>query len=347
MFSRERTGLVEICVTCIVIRNKASSRQLTALWCRAWGGQWRRNGMTDKAKRPSKIIEKPERGGVQSVRIAAKILKTLAFGGGAQPLKDLARATGMARAKVHRYLTSLRNAGLVSQDLDTGHYQIGPAAVAIGLLGLRRISPVAEVCGALPGLRDRINQTVTVAVWSEVGPIVVAMQESDQWATMNIRVGSRLPILTSAIGRTFIAYLPEATVRSLVSAERENALSSGLPTPKIEELNNLVAEIRKRRLSRAPSALLPGVDAIAAPVFDYRGHLVAVMCVVARSEAKITGWNGSAVRALTEVAADVSVRLGFMNDEEYPAPALPISSNESEQARGRRDNAGKPAKSDA
>ena len=106
----------------------------------------------------SKKFANPERGGVQSVRIAAEILKALATQGGALPLKNLAIATGLARAKVHRYLTSLRNAGLVSQNL-TGHYQIGPEAVAIGLVGLRGINPVAEVCNALPALRDRINQT--------------------------------------------------------------------------------------------------------------------------------------------------------------------------------------------
>ena len=86
--------------------------------------------MTGTAKSRTKAAEKPERGGVQSVRIAAKILKALAQGDGAQPLKRLASATGLARAKVHRYLLSLRNTGLVSQDPDSGHYQIGPAAVA-------------------------------------------------------------------------------------------------------------------------------------------------------------------------------------------------------------------------
>ena len=158
-----------------------------------------------RAKGRARTAEQPERGGVQSVKVAARILKALAFGGGTLPLRDLATATGLARAKVHRYLTSLRNAELVSQNMDTGQYQIGPAAVAIGLVGLRRISPVAEVCSALPALRDRINQTVTIAVWSEAGPVVVAMQENDDWITMNIRVGSRLPILTTAIGRTFLA----------------------------------------------------------------------------------------------------------------------------------------------
>jgi DNA-binding IclR family transcriptional regulator len=273
-------------------------------------------------KRRSKASEKPERGGVQSVRIAAKILKALASGDGALPLKDLASASGLARAKAHRYLTSLRNAGLVSQNLDTGHYQIGPEAVAIGLAGLRRLSPVAEVCNALPGLRDLINQTVTVAVWSETGPVVVAMQESDHWITMNIRIGSRLPILTTAIGRTFLAHLPEAVVAPLVAAERRDAQSRRMPMPSPEEIDALTSEIRSRRLSRAPSALIPGVDAIAVPVFDYRNNLVAVICVVARSESKITGWDGSAVQALTAVASQLSARLGFAGGESHLLPPM-------------------------
>ncbi len=275
---------------------------------------------SNTAKRRLKAREKPERGGVQSVRIAAKILKALASESGALPLKDLASATGLARAKAHRYLTSLRSAGLVSQNLDTGHYQIGPEAVAIGLAGLRRISPVAEVCNALPALRDLINQTVTVAVWSETGPVVVAMQESDHWITMNIRIGSRLPILTTAIGRIFLAHLPGSVVAPLVAAERRNAQSRAVAVPSAEEIDGLMSEIRSRRLSRAPSALIPGVDAIAAPVFDYRNHLVAVICVVARSESGITGWNGSAVQALATVASQLSARLGFAGGESHLLP---------------------------
>ncbi len=194
---------------------------------------------SNTAKRRLKAREKPERGGVQSVRIAAKILKALAFESGALPLKDLASATGLARAKAHRYLTSLRNAGLVSQNLDTGHYQIGPEAVAIGLAGLRCISPVAEVCNALPALRDLINQTVTVAVWSESGPVVVAMQESDHWITMNIRIGSRLPILTTAIGRTFLAHLPGSVLAPLIAAERRDAQVRGVAVPSPDEIDGL------------------------------------------------------------------------------------------------------------
>ncbi len=252
-----------------------------------------------------------DRGGVQSVTVAARILNALAKAGGRVALKALAADTGLARAKAHRYLRSLRTAGLVSQQADTNLYQLGPQAIAIGLAALRGVNPVAEVCNALPTLRDNINQTVTAAVWSEAGPILVAMQESDHWLTMNIRIGSRLPVLTTAIGRIFLAYLPEADVAALVATERKAAQAHGTELPSPDEMHDLTAEIRRRRLARIPSPLIPGIDALAAPVFDFTNKLVAVVCVVARSEAKITGWNGSAVRALTETAAEISARLGF------------------------------------
>jgi DNA-binding IclR family transcriptional regulator len=238
-------------------------------------------------------------------------LRALAAGGGTRPLKELAAATGLARAKVHRYLTSLRNAGFVIQHTDTGHYQIGPAIIEIGLIGLRRINPVAEVCNALPALRDQINQTVTAAVWGENGPIVVGMQENDDWLTMNVRVGSHLPILTTAIGRTFLAHLPQHVTRPLVLREQREAQVKKIALPSAQEIGALISEIRFRRLARAPSALLPGVDAIAAPVFNDHGDIVSVICVVARANAEITGWNGSAVRALTEMTARISAQLGY------------------------------------
>jgi DNA-binding IclR family transcriptional regulator len=110
--------------------------------------------------------------GVQSVEIAANILKALASGGSPLPLKGVAKAAHMSRAKVHRYLVSLKRAGLVAQDTRSGDYRIGPATVTLGLVGLRGLSPVRTMNDALPGLRDRIDETVTLAIWGETGPVI-------------------------------------------------------------------------------------------------------------------------------------------------------------------------------
>ena len=251
-------------------------------------------------------------GGVQSVAIAAKILQALAAHGGVLPLKELAAATAMARGKVHRYLTSLRGAGLIAQDPETGHYEIGSAAVTIGLVGLGRLSPVRQIQGALPRLRSRINETVTAAIWGERGPTIIAIEESDHLVTMNIRIGTVLPVLTTAIGRTFLAHLPEPLTQPLVAAERRKSAAAISPLPSEHELAVLLKEIRARDLSRAHGPLLPGVDALAAPVFDYRDKLVAVICVVGRAASMNSRWDGPVVRSLTEAASELSRKLGYV-----------------------------------
>src|SRR5688500_1553287 len=68
--------------------------------------------MPSGPRRPGRK-QRAKEGGVQSVGIAAQVLKALAAHGGVLPLKELAAATGMPRAKVHRYLASLRTAGLI------------------------------------------------------------------------------------------------------------------------------------------------------------------------------------------------------------------------------------------
>jgi hypothetical protein len=60
---------------------------------------------------------------------------------------------------------SERAFGLVAQDPESGHYRIGPAAVTIGLIGLRLPSPVRQLNDALPRLRDEINETMTGAIY--------------------------------------------------------------------------------------------------------------------------------------------------------------------------------------
>lgn len=243
--------------------------------------------------------------GVQSVGIAAMVLGALAAGGGVLPLRDLAQATGMPRAKVHRYLAALRAADLVAQDADGGHYRIGPAAITIGLAGLRILDPAREAAAALPKLRQSINETVTAAIWGDAGPTIIAIEESDHLVTMNVRVGSVLPVSMTAIGRVFAAYLPPNVTRPLIVAERK--AKTGAPNER--ELARLVAEIRRCGTSFRHGALIPGVDAVAAPVFDHKRRLAAVLCAVSRSANAAR--QEFLAKEISAAARSLSRRLGF------------------------------------
>ena len=82
-----------------------------------------------------------ERAGIQSVEVGFTLLQALAGAGRALMLKDLAGTAGMSAAKAHRYLVSFLRLDLVVQDA-RGRYDLGPAALHLGLATLQRQDPV-------------------------------------------------------------------------------------------------------------------------------------------------------------------------------------------------------------
>jgi DNA-binding IclR family transcriptional regulator len=148
------------------------------------------------------------------------------------------------------------------------------------------------------------------------------MEESSHVVTMNVRVGSVLPVLSTAIGRLFAAYLPATTIRRFTAAERRRPAAHGrLPSDKT--IAALLDDIRRRRLSRAHAPLLPGVDALAAPIFDHTGALVAVICAVGRPETLKAEWGGKLARAVGATADRLSGELGFSGGNRGRRDRLP------------------------
>jgi DNA-binding IclR family transcriptional regulator len=256
--------------------------------------------------------EKGERPGIQSAEVAAAILRALAEGGGAMRLSALAAATGLHRGKVHRYLVSLARTGLVVQDDKAGSYAIGPLAVTVGLVGLRRLDPVRLAHDALPGLRDRVNETVVLAIWGDMGATVIALEESAQAVTLNVRVGSTLPLLGSATGRVFAAFLPAAVTEAILGAERTKAVGQGRALPGAADYAHILDGIRTARLACVEGTLLPGLNAMAAPVFDYRGKLSSVIGLVGHRDTLDMRADGAVAEVLKSTAAELSARLGFV-----------------------------------
>lgn len=271
---------------------------------------------------PEDQEDEPHRLGIQSVETAAEILKALAQGGGVLSLTKLASQANMHVAKVHRYLISLTRCGLVTQEREGGNYQIGPLAVTLGLTGLRISNPVRTAFDALPGLRDQVNETVCLAIWGDLGPTVIALEESSHPVTMNVRIGSILSVATTAIGRTFAAYLPAAVIAPFLererAAHRPGRASPALPAAR--ELDEILKKIRARGLSRVQGTAIPGVNALATPVFDHRGQVIFVLGVVGRQETLDTDWEALPAQALKAAAAALSRAFGHV--DVAPAPKL-------------------------
>jgi len=253
-----------------------------------------------------------ERQGIQSIEVGVPLLRTLAGHGGPMMLRDLARATDMPAAKAHRYLVSLARTGLVIQDA-SGRYDLGPFALELGLASLARLDAVKAAEASLDVLAEEIGETVALAVWGNMGPTIVRWVESRRPINVNLRTGAVMPLLNSAIGLCFAAFLDSPSLRARLDdalATQASSPEKPIPTSRAE-LDLLIAEARQHGMSRAVGSVLPGINAFCAPVFDHEGKMVLAVAGLGPASLFPSDWNGAIPRAIQGAAEQISRRLGW------------------------------------
>lgn len=259
------------------------------------------------------------RHGVQAMEVGMGVLRAMVNGQRSMALKDIAAAAGMPAPKAHRYLVSLIRAGLVEQDPVTSRYDLGPFAMNIGLVAIDRMDRVRLGLQAIAALRDQINETTALAVWGDSGPVIVRWERPRRPITVNVVTGTTLDPLTSASGRVFMAWLPQdLTARLIRRRLREPDLPAELQTP--EGVQQMLDQVRQAGFAGVSDYhLVPGVEALAAPVFNFKNEISLALLVVGVKGLFDMSAQGAVVHQLKQAAADLSLRLG------HAAQGLPAS----------------------
>lgn len=254
-----------------------------------------------------------ERAGIQSVEVGFALLEVLAQGEGPLMLRDLARAASMSAAKAHRYLVSFQRLGLVVQDAATTRYDLGPAALKLGLASLERLDAVKLARERVALLKEEIGHTVALAVWGNHGPTIVHWEESPSAVTVNLRLGDVMPLLTSATGQCFAAYAPREAIAPMLKDEMARAQKqgrAGVPAT-MADARALLDAVRKRGGSRVVDTLIPGIVGFCVPVFDSDGHMALGMVTLGPAGSFDPDWGGAVEGPLRRAAAQLSSDLGW------------------------------------
>lgn len=233
--------------------------------------------------------EGPARGGIQALDAALAVLHAMAALPGPVSLTDLARAVRMPASKVHRYLASFTHAGLVTQRERSGWYDLGPAAAEIGLSALCRNDFVNRTANKLEDLAAATGLTALLTVWGNQGATVVRWERAASFTVTSLGLGSTLPLLNSASGRIFLAFMPRKLVAARLRLEMERALEAGLSWPDLEpnpdSIEALAAAVRQSRVAQVDGRFIPGLKALACPVTNWQGEVeVAVTLIGARDD---------------------------------------------------------------
>ncbi len=248
---------------------------------------------------------------VQSAGTGLAVLKMLSTMGGAASLTALAARLDESPAKVHRYLASLVESGFVQQEPDTARYVLGVESIAIGLAAMRQSDVLTLAAQQLVRLADEHALSCFVAVAGNHGPTIVRWFEAVQPVTVNVKVGSVMPVLWSATGRAFAAFSDRLDLAQLIDAE----LAAATPAqrallPDRAAVDALLKKVRAAGCAPLRDVLLNGVSAVAVPVFDAGQRVAAVLTALGISGSFDPAPEGETAQRVRAAADAVSVRLG-------------------------------------
>lgn len=263
------------------------------------------------------VRESQSAGGIQSLDSALVLLEVLAAQMGLTSLGDLAKACGIPTTKAHRYLSSFVHAGLAQTD-GNGRYDLGKGAMEIGLAALSRRDIVNAVGDALPELVRDTGITALVSVWGTSGPTVVRWQRAAAPVITSLGLGTTFPILTSATGQVFLAYLPKVMTTDLLKSELtrirrqpyllENTFpdTAQNPTKAISALEN---ETRELGYATVDGRFIPGLVAAAAPVLDWQNEAELAITLISSDPSAILP-DAMQVQKLLEFTREFSASRG-------------------------------------
>jgi DNA-binding IclR family transcriptional regulator len=249
-----------------------------------------------------------EPGRLSSVATAVRLLKAFSEQQVEIGISDLAKRLGVAKSTVHRLAVTLVADGMLEQNSDSGKYRLGIALFRLGSLVRRRMTVSNEARPLLRELREKVNETVHLAVLDGHEIMYVYNLESTQAIRMRSDVGVRKPAYCTAEGQAILAFQPDDVVDDVVRA--------GLParTPQTitdgDMLRRLLDGVRQRGCAIEDEESEIGMRCIAAPVRNDGGEVVAAIGIAGPVSRLTRKALTAFIPHVIEIAAAISARLG-------------------------------------
>jgi len=248
---------------------------------------------------------------VKSVRRAVAILRCFSLNEPELGVTELSRRLDVHKSTVSRLLSTLEAEGLVDRNPETGRYRLGVGLIGLaGLVMLHAdLRQAARPC--LHQLAEQAQETVNLAVRDQDSAINVEHVVPHGRRVLNIGwVGRSTPLHASSTGKVLLAYLPEEELAALLREPlvpfTEHTITDA------QALRGELAIVRQRGYATGLEELEIGLNAIAVPVRDHSGQVIATVSVAGPSyRFSRERIFGAAVDQVTACAERISHALGY------------------------------------
>jgi IclR family pca regulon transcriptional regulator len=222
-------------------------------------------------------------------------------------LSEVAAATGVTRATARRFLLTLARLGYVRSD--GRFFSLTPRVLELGYAYLSSLSLPEVAEPHLEALVAEVNESSSVSVLDGGDVVYVARVPVSRIMTVAISVGTRFPAYATSMGRVLLAGLGDEDLDSYLAKLRLDRLTARTVGSTVA-LRAEVAKVRSQGFSLVDQELEEGLRAVAAPIRDRAGRVVASLNISAHaSRTSLESMRRNFVPPLLAAAARISADL--------------------------------------
>jgi IclR family KDG regulon transcriptional repressor len=249
------------------------------------------------------------KGWLSSVANSIRLLNSFSGEEDELGITTLASRLRLAKSTVHRLAATLTGAGFLEQNTETGKYRLGVALFELGALVRRRMDVANEARPKLRELLEKTGETVQLGIVDHFSVLYVYEMESPRAIRMAAAVGGRAPLHCTAVGEVLLAFQPEEYVEQVT--ERGFAAYTSKTLTRREAVLEMLAEVKVRGHAIDDEESESGLRAIAAPVRNHAGAVIAALGVAAPVQRMSKKTLHTCVPTVIDTASAVSARLGY------------------------------------
>jgi DNA-binding IclR family transcriptional regulator len=255
----------------------------------------------------------PERTGgssLHSVERALNMLDLLAqWGEGG--VTELAVELDVHKSTVFRLLGALESRGFVDQTEDRGKYRLGFGLVRLAGAVSARMDITKQARPVTERLTNQIGETVNVAILNEDYAVNVDQALGPASVSALNWVGQQTPLHATSSGKVLLAHVDAAERTRLIKSAGLVSFTARTITS-ADELESELEDIRERGYATTQGEYEEGLNAIAVPVRDAQGSVVAALSASGPSYRFTSDRMEELVPRMKEAGLKISRRLGHV-----------------------------------
>lgn len=243
-----------------------------------------------------------------------RILDLVAESSAPLRIAEISTRLGIPRSATYELVSTLRAHRMVEQT-DDGSVMLGAKLFMLGSKFADGVDAERLTADAATALRDRVDETVQVAVLDGRSVLYTAKAESSRQLRLVSTVGRMLPAHVTGIGKAILAELPEDRIDALFGGvELETFTPTSIGT--LPALKRELAATRERGYAIDNSESTPDVSCVAAAIRGSAGGVIAAISISIPQSRLTAQLRDTYAREVVAAATELSERLGYI------APAL-------------------------